>query len=93
MGGNKYKIGSTIFSMVVTSSKNDRYLPHPTVTADNIVLKKGILAEFANIYDRPKAFLKNGPCFCPPVIKGTYLDNDPHGFPNYTYACYRTNKA
>ena len=22
-----------------------------------------------------------------------YLDNDPNGLPNYTYACYRTNKA
>ena len=27
------------------------------------------------------------------MIKDSYLENDPHGLPNYTYACYRTNKA
>ena len=54
MGGDKYKIGSTIFSMVVTSSKNDKNQPHLTVIANNIKMKKGILAELANIYDRPK---------------------------------------
>ena len=56
MGGEKYKIGSTIFLMVVTSSKNDKNQPHPTVIANNIKIKKRLLAEFVNIYESAKAF-------------------------------------
>ena len=61
MGENKYKIGSSIFSMVFTSSKNDKNQPHPTVIENNIKMKKGLLEEFANIYDTPKVFKKNWP--------------------------------
>ena len=90
LGESKYKIGSTIFSMVVTSSKTDENQPHQTIIENDIKMKKGILAEFANIYHRPKVFKKTGPCFCPPMIKAHYLENDPHSLPNYTYVCFRT---
>ena len=76
--------------MVVTSSKNDKNLPHPTATSNNIVLKKDILKEFVIIYGTPKVFKKTGPCVCPPVIKAPYLEYDPHRLPNYTYDCSRT---
>ena len=76
--------------MVVLSSENNKNQPHPTVTANNIGMKKDILEEFVIIYDRPKDFRTIGPCFCPPVIKASYLEYDPHSLPNYTYVCYRT---
>ena len=37
-----------------------------------------------------KLLKKNGKCVCPLVINAPYLENDPHGLPNYTYDCFRT---
>ena len=90
MGGYKYKIGSTILSMVVLSSENNTNQPHQTVIANNTKLKKYVLKEFVIIYGTPKAFKKTGKCVYPPMIKAPYLENDPHRLPNYTYVCFRT---
>ena len=53
-------------------------------------MRKDVLKEFIIIYGTPKAIKKIGKCFCPPMIRAPYLENDPHGLPNYTYDCFRT---
>ena len=58
MGEDKYKIGSTILSMIATSNKDDKNQPHPTVTLNNTKLKKDVLKESVIIYGTPKAFKK-----------------------------------
>ena len=93
MGEDKYKIGSTILLMFNKSSDNNKNQIHPTAIENNIKLRKDVLKEFVIIYGTPKAFKKTGKCVCPPMIKAPYLENDPHSLPNYTYACFRTNKA
>ena len=76
--------------MFLLSSENNKNQPHPTVISSNIKLRKDVLKEFVIIYGTPKAFKKIGKCFCPPMIKATYLKYDPHSLPNYTYDCLRT---
>ena len=93
MGEDRYKIGSAILSMFDNSSENNKNQPHPTVIESNIKLRKDVIKEFVDLYDTPIAYKNEGSCFCPPMIKAPYLENDPHGLPNYTYECSRTNKA
>ena len=66
MGEDKYKIGSTIFSMVVLSSENNKNQPHSTVISNNTKLKKDVLKEFVIIYgdrtcDAYKTYFSNLP--------------------------------
>ena len=58
MGEDKYKIGSTILSMFVLSSENNKNQIHPTAIENNIKLRKDVIKEFVFLYDTPKAYKK-----------------------------------
>ena len=63
--------------------ENNKNQIHPTAIENNIKLRKDVIEEFVILYDTPKAYKKNGKCVFPPMRKAPYLENDPHGLPNY----------